>query len=168
MLGVPWGASRAETLKLIVKRWQHYGGPENMRDVFTGDGFKPACHEQMCIMPATYIGPVQVLARWWFRDGTFTWSDLNFDPKQYQDLRQILVDRYGSPTTTTREKLKTKAAVEVENEKLSWSGQKVFILLEKYCCDSITGGKATLMLQSEVAKGADARRRQMEKGKKDL
>src|SRR5689334_23009189 len=41
VLGVPWEASKAETLKILVKRFHEYNGPESMRDVYTSDTFKP-------------------------------------------------------------------------------------------------------------------------------
>lgn len=167
VLGVPWGASRPETLKILLKRSQDSTVPKDMRDVF-----RPECpngNPDLCLM-ATYIGPVIVLARFWFPHGKFATAHLtlDFNPTDYANLRQIFIERYGSPTSTTTGKVKTKIGGEFPDEKLSWSGPKVFILLEKYCCDTTKTSLATLMLQSEAAKAADEQRRRLEKGKKDL
>jgi hypothetical protein len=56
VLGVPWGASQSETLKVMMKRFKDYSGPANMRDVYTSDTFKPECPQaNMCLITAVQI-----------------------------------------------------------------------------------------------------------------
>ena len=49
----------------------------------------------------------------------------------YQQLRLALIEKYGQPTITKKESLKTKAGVDWESEILTWSGKNVSIQLHE-------------------------------------
>lgn len=68
-------------------------------------------------------------------DGSLQGIDLSANSKDYAKLKDLLVTKYGPPTTNAAGKVKTKAGAEFDNETLLWSGRKVTILLQKYSRD---------------------------------
>jgi len=50
----------------------------------------------------------------------------------YQNIKDLLVRKYGKPQLQGTETVKTKVGATFQNEKLFWEGKSVAILLEKY------------------------------------
>jgi hypothetical protein len=54
---------------------------------------------------------------------------LSFESKNYETLKEILLERYGKPTSSQHEPYKTQGGAESTNETLMWKGPHSFIIL---------------------------------------
>lgn len=79
------------------------------------------------------IGGYQLSAK--VKDSAIQYFYLTASSDDFPRLSQVLITKYGKPTRTESETVKTKAGATFNNEKLSWSGQKVLIVLSKYSDD---------------------------------
>jgi hypothetical protein len=68
-------------------------------------------------------------------DGAASTMILNSKHDDYVAVREILIERYGSPTKRTVAKVRTKAGVAYESESLLWAGRRVTLSLDEYSGD---------------------------------
>jgi hypothetical protein len=57
---------------------------------------------------------------------------LSFESKNYETVKDILVERYGKPTSTQHEPYKTQGGAESTNEILMWKGPHSSIYLTRF------------------------------------
>jgi hypothetical protein len=79
------------------------------------------------------IGGYQLSAK--VKDSAVQYLYLTASSDDFPRLSQVLITKYGKPTRSESEPVKTKAGATFTNEKLSWSGPKVLIVLSKYSDD---------------------------------
>jgi hypothetical protein len=102
-----------------------------------------------------------------FEDDKFTSAMLTFTPAQYEALRTIFSDRYGSPTSIRDEEVKTSMGVGYINQIATWVGERVVIRLRRYG-SKVDEGSALIALKEAVDKRRDETEKAIKKGKDDL
>jgi len=107
------------------------------------------------------VGGYQLSAK--VKDSAIQYFYLSASSDDFARLSQILISKYGKPTRSESEPVKTKGGATFTNEKLSWSGGKVLIVLSKYADDintssvSVTNRAASMKaLDDEKKKISDA------------
>ena len=79
--GIPWGASPWDATAITTAR---------------GDSLR--CYRFSFCWGGVDIGPIHAEAWYGFTDAKLRHVHLRFDPKDYAQLKQAFIDRYGSPT----------------------------------------------------------------------
>jgi hypothetical protein len=158
--GVPWGATLEETKAALDKAWE--ATSPGVRDIS-----KPDClGNSYCWMRAV-VGRVAGTAGFHFHEGKFVMGNLSFPSSRYVEIREIFVERYGQPTSTSEEVVKNKMGASFTNEYLRWRGEKVSITLRRYT-DKLDTGRGTLVTKEEEERLAKQREKAIQKGKGDL
>jgi hypothetical protein len=102
-----------------------------------------------------------------FRDGGFYSVYLRFGSSRFEALKPLFVERYGAPTHRRSERVQANIGGKSENEILEWSGQKVYIRLQRYA-GRLKGGSARIMTQAGRAEELRKFHEQLKRGKNDL
>jgi hypothetical protein len=152
--GIPWGASMEVVQEKSPGLYCIDSARRNRSDAGT-------CAGQLAIGPTT----PKVVVR--FRSGGMDAVFLSFPTRDFATLRPIFVERYGEPTSTRTEELQNRMGAKFENEILEWSGEKVYILLQRYGSE-ITDGLATIRTRAGFDEEVSQRMKKLKEGKKDL
>ena len=116
--GVPFGASEAEALNKIPSM----GNCRNNETL-----------GRMCLDSGFKVGVVPFVKNTFvFYDDKLVSVNVNFKSKDYDFIKDVFIEKYGEPKEIEREKVKTEAGIEYENEILTWRGDIIEILVEKY------------------------------------
>ena len=116
--GVPFGASEAEALNKIPSM----GNCRNNETL-----------GRMCLDSGFKIGDVPFVKNTFvFYDDKLVSVNVNFKSKDYDFIKDVFIEKYGEPKEIEREKVKTEAGIEYENEILTWRGDIIEIHVEKY------------------------------------
>jgi hypothetical protein len=116
--GVPFGASEAEALNKIPSM----GNCRNNETL-----------GRMCLDSGFKIGDVPFVKNTFvFYDDKLVSVNVNFKSKDYDFIKDVFIEKYGEPIEIEREKVKTEAGIEYENEILTWRGDIIEIHVEKY------------------------------------
>ena len=116
--GVPFGASEAEALYKIPSM----GNCRNNETL-----------GRMCLDSGFKIGDVPFVKNTFvFYDDKLVSVNVNFKSKDYDFIKDVFIEKYGEPKEIEREKVKTEAGIEYENEILTWRGDIIEIHVEKY------------------------------------
>jgi len=116
--GVPFGASEAEALNKIPSM----GNCRNNETL-----------GRMCLDSGFKIGDVPFVKNTFvFYDDKLVSVNVNFKSKDYDFIKDVFIKKYGEPIEIEREKVKTEAGIEYENEILTWRGDIIEIHVEKY------------------------------------
>jgi hypothetical protein len=104
----------------------------------------------VCLDPYFSIGPVLTQNIFEFDGDRLVRVRLTFTASSFPTLRDIFIERYGQPTATETQPVKTTAGVEYENETLIWTGSAIEVRLQKYA-DTVASGEAFLVDQVWLA-----------------
>ena len=90
-----------------------------------------------------------------------------FDPKDYELLRDALIERYGPPHARTQDTVTTRAGAQFQNDPLKWSGAKTWMAIIRYA-DRVDQGSALITTQElqKILRQREAERR--DKARKGL
>lgn len=143
--GIKWGATVEEAKATIV-----------------GLG----CGARTCFGDLDIAGQT-VTAMLDFRDGGLYSVYLRFGSSRFGDLKPVFVERYGEPTPRRSEMVQHNVGAKLENEILEWSGEKVYIRLQRYT-GKLRGGSARIMTQAGRAEELRKFHEQLKRGKNDL
>lgn len=124
-----------------------------------------ACGTRTCFGDLD-IGGQTVTAMLDFRDGGFYSVYLRFGSSRFGVLKPVFVERYGEPTQR-RSQMVLNIEAKFENEILEWSGEKVYIRLQRYT-GKLRGGAARIMTQAGRAEELRKFHDQLKRGKNDL
>lgn len=153
--GVPWGSSE-----------------EVLKDKFDAhnclDTSHPVYPERICqVSPLEKIGPVEVTGFYSLRRGKFVSVDLLFDIDGFTMMKGIFFERYGRPTKSETEKIKSRGGAEFLNESHEWRGTKAIVKLQKYGT-RVDQSSATISTVAEMEESLRRHQEAIKKGKKDL
>lgn len=73
----------------------------------------------------------------------------SFDSSRFDEIKEAFEEKYGKPDSDDTETVSTRAGARLTNERLRWTGRKVYILLERYG-SSIGEGLLGISLQSDL------------------
>jgi hypothetical protein len=142
--GVQWGATQ-EDLRVQLQR--------------AGEPLRCDSPE-ICVSLRTSFGPVPVDITYIFpNDGKLEMAIVTFRPTEYRKLRDVFVERYGTPMSTRKEK-SGRGCFQTTNEIAKWSGERVVIDLRRF--NSKSEGRATIMLKE--LRDRDTEKEQKEQG----
>lgn len=113
------------------------------------------------------VGAVKLMCQLEFRAGKLVEIHLNFHPSEYEIMEETFTERYGSPTKTTEEPIKTRGGLEMTNRTAFWVGRRVIIRITRYW-GSIDLSKATLSTTQEVEEQKRILKELGKSGAKDL
>lgn len=108
------------------------------------------------------IGTAPVDALYKFEGGGLSSVYVGFSSRDYAFLKDVLVQKYGQPTSAEEVPVKTRMGVDYTNEILEWRGGKVWCSLRKYA-GSIDKGSLSLTLRSALEAGAKTREQEKAK-----
>jgi hypothetical protein len=145
--GVPWGATEKALRDKLGEASAH--GFEGCQTYSPEDRW---LGNRYCLGAFPLAG-IPVDAVYSFRANRFVRVNLTFPAQDFDRLAAIFVERYGPPTSSTRERYKTKGGAEAVNEILKWSGPRIAISLERYG-SRITNGSARIVTRSELEESA--------------
>ena len=124
----------------------------------------PDCKPNLCL---THIS---------LGEGSSLGASFSFDPRggmdlvwlsvghdEYPLLRDILVEKYGQPTSVKQVEVKTKAGAAFSSEEASWAGKRVTILLREYD-SSLNLSGATITLNTRLEREKAKYREKVKKG----
>jgi hypothetical protein len=97
-----------------------------------------------------------------FKKEKFVSVLLEYDPKDWDELKPILVERYGEPARSETGVLTNAFGATFLNEKMTWDGARVYFQAAKYG-SSLDKGLAGMTLESHIA---DSAKEQEQKRKK--
>lgn len=169
--GVKWGASRAETKKIIQSQWDE-------------QGLKPAGYSQMFKITDTLplgglgghatvsfednIGAAKnVLFIMHFIDDQFSAVELSFYAVFYSAIEGAFVARYGQPDSTVVGEVQNRAGAKFANPTSTWRGKILTASTTKYF-STMTHGLATLGRVEYWKLKADELDKKYRAGAKDL
>lgn len=132
--GVPFGASIKQTEKALRLHCS--------ADKKTKIG--------VCLDRYFAIGPVTTMNVFEFDADRLVRVRLTFPASSFATLRDIFIERYGQPTATETQPVRTNAGVEYQNEVLIWTGAAIDARLQKYS-GTVTEGEAFLVDQVWLA-----------------
>jgi len=75
---------------------------------------------------------VQVTTFWKFSDDKFVWVGWNFSARDFDFVRDALIERYGPPSEKAQEPVQTRAGVNYTNEILRWNGDRIYVSANRY------------------------------------
>jgi hypothetical protein len=127
--GVPFGATQREVRRLL--------------GISSFD-----CDRLRCADPRFVLGHVATQNDLFFQDGRFVQSVLNFRSADFDYLRDLFVQRYGSPMKTERHVMTSSAGAERENETLEWRGAKAVVVIARYAAGDALNGYALVTERS--------------------
>lgn len=110
-------------------------------------------HVELVGLPKTGF-PYDVTVEGWEQGIAYFY--LKTEPEHFHELVKLFVTRYGAPTKSETETVKTKGGAEFSNELLYWSGKSVSIVLERYDGDINT---STAMISNRSYLNAEAEKR---------
>jgi hypothetical protein len=154
--GMPWGASE-DALRDKLGETSEHGilfdrcGAYPTEQRWLGDRFCAG---------AFPIGGITVRAVYDFRANRFVRVTLAFRSQDFNDLVVIFRERYGPPTTSTREPFKTQGGLEAINQFHRWTGPTITIGIQLYS-GQISEGAATLTTHGELQESARLRAEQL-------
>lgn len=67
-----------------------------------------------------------------FADGKFVQATTSFDSGSFEKVRDIFIERYGSPHVTTTNEVTSSTGASYNNDLLGWNGKSVEITLARY------------------------------------
>jgi hypothetical protein len=111
--GVPFGASIAEA-KTHVKDLSCLRDGTSCRSVFS------------------LADRVQITTFWRFTDDKFVWVGWSFPSRDFDFVRDALVERYGLPSERSEEAVQTRVGTNYTNETLRWNGDRIYISANRY------------------------------------
>jgi hypothetical protein len=152
--GVPFGASVADMRVIIVPA---PNSPVNCAgDMLTNKDLlrrlTPAMQEAGASMfrlkntctQLFSIGGVSTKQEFVFHEDKLVQVDLSFASAAFDKLRDIFTIRYGPPTESHTEPIRTKSGSSFENSVSVWVGQKVTVRLQQFS-ETIDGGSALII-----------------------
>ena len=121
-----------------------------------------------------FIGPVRVTVFLEFLPAGPVKSEsklssvlLSFESKNYEELKEIFIERYGKPTSLQHKPYKTQGGAESTNETLMWTGPHSFIDLSRYG-SRITEGSAIMGTNESLEAFAKKRAEEIKDAAKGL
>lgn len=144
--GVPFGASLKQTEKALRLHCSS--------DKRTKVG--------VCLDRYFAIGPVMTQNVFEFDADRLVRVRLSFPSSSFATLRDIFIERYGQPTATETQPVRTNAGVEYQNETLIWTGTAIEVRLQKYA-GTVAEGEAFLVDQVWLAAQIKAAEEQKKK-----
>lgn len=151
--GVPWGGSE----ELIKEK--HSG-------LICLDSTDKVAGDRICSSTFT-IGGISVRGYFGLRNGGLVRVMLRFDPKKFSTIDGIFAERYGSPTESKEEEMKTRGGLSFTNFIREWVGERVLISLKRYE-GKITEAGATIQLKSDFEEAMKRIEERRKKGAGDL
>lgn len=82
------------------------------------------------------------------KDSSIQYISLKTYEDQFPKLKSLLIQKYGKPTNSKSEVVKTKVGASFNNEKLYWQGANVVMVLSRYSNDIET---SSLTIMNETA-----------------
>jgi hypothetical protein len=111
------------------------------------------------------IGSITMKEMWSFTQDKFVGAGLSFSSDDFEKLRDIFIERYGPPTSSTEDDLQTRMGAKATNRTLIWQGRAVTITLQRFS-GTITEGYASIETNAHLAqKKKDSEKEKLEGAK---
>jgi hypothetical protein len=157
----------------VVRAWDE---PTGFRDIPWGSSQETVraqlpslqCNERGCSGNLS-IGEVRAYTaiRFSKSDGGMDTVVLLFPSKDFYQMKQAFLARYGEPTKRETPIFQNRMGARFENERLEWEGETVFIRLSQYA-SKLTDGSAIIQTAEARRRGFEEFREKAKSGKKDL
>jgi hypothetical protein len=140
--GIPWGSTMDQAQETLLKTWPAGVTP-------------PHCSREtgVCGHPGK-LGPVDVTYIYSFKDDRFSFAQVRFKTIDYDTVRRIFEERYGTPTLR-------------QSDQNWWKDENASVLLRRVGSRAMEGS-ALIALKSAVDKNTAERDKAIKKGKDDL
>jgi hypothetical protein len=142
--GVPWGATEEQMRSSVSIEQACSDYSSGFK--YLGDRYCPALLS---------LGTVRVRAVYSFRANRLTRVGIHFASKDFDQLANIFVERYGAPTYRDR-------------DRLAWDGKRTSVVLYRYLDNNPTRGHATITTNAETETMKRLREQQTKDAAKDL
>lgn len=90
------------------------------------------CLNTSCLDQQFALGDVAMTTLFDFRNDRLTQIYMQFKSSSFDTVKEIFIERYGTPTRVETTPVRTKAGVEYENETLFWIGEAVEVHLARF------------------------------------
>jgi hypothetical protein len=140
--GIPWGATMDQAQETLLKTWPAGVTP-------------PDCSREtgVCGHPGK-LGPIDVTFIYSFKEDRFAFAQVRFKTIDYDTVRRVFEERYGTPTLR-------------QSDQIWWKGENASVLLRRVGSRAMEGS-ALIALKSAVDKNTAERDKAIKKGKDDL
>jgi hypothetical protein len=98
------------------------------------------------------IGDTMGSNKFRFHDDKLVEVSYDFEPKDFEFVKGVFVEKYGPPTTASTAVVENRMGASFLNETLVWNGRNIYLLLEKYS-SKITESTASYWLKSWMESG---------------
>lgn len=105
--------------------------------------------------------PYSVSAHGWEKGIAYFY--MTTQPAYFPLMVELFISRYGQPTTSEKETVKTKAGAEFQNEEIRWEGKEISIRLVRYDGD-INTSSASINSKAFLQNQAQKRREKATEG----
>ena len=149
--GLPFGASESYVKELFP----HIYCRSVKASVFNADKF---CEDRNF-----RIGEVQVENIFEFLNDKLVKVRLSFRSEVYGYIKEVFIIKYGNPHHVRTEVIENKARIQYDNEILTWKGNDVYLMLNRYQPGNIDYSIATFLPASyaeKIIEDSEAKKKQ--------